>query len=95
MSKAEIIPVVELWAQQFTELGAVDFIKSVLIFENRGAMMGASNPHPHCQIWASESVPNESVKEINAFEKHRAETESCLLCDYLKIELAAGERVVF
>ena len=95
MSKAEIIPVVELWAQQFTELGAVDFIKSVLIFENRGAMMGASNPHPHCQIWASESVPNESVKEISAFEKHRAETESCLLCDYLKIELAAGERVVF
>ena len=57
-------------------------------------MMGASNPHPHCQIWANESLPNEMVKEqanqLAFLERHA----SCLLCDYLKIESQAGDRVV-
>lgn len=95
MSPAEILPVVELWAAQFAELGALDFINSVQIFENRGAMMGASNPHPHCQIWSSESVPNELAKELKSFENHQAEKQTCLLCDYLKIELESRERIVF
>ncbi len=50
--------VVDAWANQYTELGADPRINYVQIFENRGAMMGASNPHPHCQIWASHTVPN-------------------------------------
>ncbi len=95
MSREEIIPVVELWASQFAELGNIDFIKSVQIFENRGAMMGASNPHPHCQIWSSESIPNELYKELQSFEKYLTEKHSCLLCDYLKIELERRERIVF
>lgn len=95
MKPTEILPVVDLWANQFTELGEVDFINSVQIFENRGEMMGASNPHPHCQIWASESIPNELAKELNSFQVYHSAKSSCLLCDYLKIELERGERIVF
>lgn len=94
MTTEEIRRVVDVWAEQYEEIGAIDYIKSVQIFENRGAMMGASNPHPHGQIWANESLPNETVKELNAsrayFEKHRRS----LLSDYLRAELEKGERIV-
>src|SRR6266446_25929 len=94
MTQDEISPVVDLWSNQFAELAAVDLIRSVQIFENRGEMMGSSNPHPHCQIWASESIPNELAKEIRSFEEHRTKAESCLLCDYLTLELETDDRVV-
>lgn len=94
MNTNEIIPVIELWSSQFTELGKKDFISSVQIFENRGEMMGASNPHPHCQIWASESIPNELRKELNAFENYKKNKNSCLLCDYLRLELSEQKRIV-
>ena len=58
--------VVDAWAEQYGELGARASIHHVQIFENRGAMMGASNPHPHCQIWSSRSVPNEVAKPSSA-----------------------------
>ena len=95
MKPTEILPVIEVWANQFTELGKMDFINSVQIFENRGEMMGASNPHPHCQIWASESIPNELAKELHSLRVYLKENNSCLLCDYLKTELERGERIVF
>jgi UDPglucose--hexose-1-phosphate uridylyltransferase len=60
----------------------------VQIFENRGAMMGASNPHPHCQIWATEHIPDESLRELAAQQAYQEEHHSCLLCDYLATELA-------
>jgi UDPglucose--hexose-1-phosphate uridylyltransferase len=63
MSVEEIRAVVNVWRKQEAELGASDDIRYVQIFENRGAMMGASNPHPHGQVWASRSVPNEVVAE--------------------------------
>ena len=59
MEPAAIRRVVEMWAEQAAELGARREMQYVQIFENRGAMMGASNPHPHGQIWATEHVPNE------------------------------------
>ena len=59
MEVADIVRVVEAWTAEFTELGARPEIRHVQIFENRGAMMGASNPHPHCQIWATEHIPDE------------------------------------
>lgn len=94
METTAIRKVVDMWAEQYTELGAFPFINHVQIFENRGAMMGASNPHPHGQIWASEHIPNEPLKEISAqkdyFEKH----DSSLLDDYLKLEIEKAERVV-
>jgi len=69
-------------------------INYVQIFENRGAMMGASNPHPHCQIWGSASVPNEPSKEQLAQNEYLSSHHSCLLCDYLELERRHGERVI-
>jgi UDPglucose--hexose-1-phosphate uridylyltransferase len=66
----------------------------VEIFENRGQMMGASNPHPHCQIWANATLPNLPTRELASFREYRAEKHSCLLCDYLKLELELNVRVV-
>jgi UDPglucose--hexose-1-phosphate uridylyltransferase len=95
MSIPEIRAVVDVWGEQFGELGSHDFINSVQIFENRGAMMGASNPHPHCQVWASFGIPNEAVKEEAAQSDYRADHHACLLCDYLALEDKAGERIIY
>ena len=69
MDGSDIRKVVDVWADQYRELGALPFVNHVQIFENRGAMMGCSNPHPHCQIWASESLPNEPTKESDSFQR--------------------------
>lgn len=95
MSAAQIRPVVDAWAEQYDGLGRRDFIGYVQIFENRGEMMGASNPHPHGQIWASQSIPNEPAKEFAALEAYRARHGRCLLCDYVDLERRKAERVVF
>ena len=94
MRVAEIRQVVDTWVDQYRELGSHPFIKWVQIFENRGAQMGASNPHPHCQIWAEAYPPNESNKEAHSQSRYHAKHQSCLLCDYLKLELAAQQRIV-
>lgn len=94
MQVDDIKTVVDEWIRQYRELGAVEFINHVQIFENRGEMMGSSNPHPHGQIWASQSVPNEPAKEIISQREYMEKRGSCLLCDYLKIELEKGERIV-
>ncbi|MGA9390002.1 MAG: UDP-glucose--hexose-1-phosphate uridylyltransferase [Candidatus Sulfotelmatobacter sp.] len=95
MSQAEIVAVVEMWREQFADLGKLDFIEYVQIFENRGVMMGASNPHPHCQIWATGSLPNEPAKEQQSQRHYLDSHKQCMLCDYLRIERSSGERVVF
>jgi len=94
METSAIRPVIDEWARQYDELGALPFIDHIQIFENRGEMMGASNPHPHCQIWATETVPNEPAKEIARQSEYFDETGACLLCDYLRVEMASGERIV-
>ena len=66
MDSQEIEQVVRTWVGQFRELGGLPDINHVQIFENRGAMMGASNPHPHCQIWATSSIPEAPAKELAA-----------------------------
>ena len=86
--------VVDTWIEQFADLGARPIINYVQIFENRGAMMGASNPHPHCQIWSSRSLPNEILKEQASQRNWREDRRACLLCDYLRIERASHERIV-
>jgi UDPglucose--hexose-1-phosphate uridylyltransferase len=98
MSRAEIRRVVDAWTQEYTELAALDWIEYVQIFENRGAMMGASNPHPHCQIWATGFMPDEPAAETVAQRKHLASTGHCLLCDYLAAEekeQATEGRIIF
>ncbi|MFL6468668.1 MAG: UDP-glucose--hexose-1-phosphate uridylyltransferase [Pyrinomonadaceae bacterium] len=94
MRRDDIKLVVDDWSRQYDELGEMAFINHVQIFENRGEMMGASNPHPHCQIWASESIPNEPAKEYRSQVEYYRSKNACLLCDYLEAEDAARERVV-
>jgi UDPglucose--hexose-1-phosphate uridylyltransferase len=95
MEPAAIRKVVDVWTEQYAELGALPGIRHVQIFENCGAMMGASNPHPHGQIWAEEQIPNEPAKESACQLRHREERGSCLLCDYLDLETREGERIVW
>ncbi len=90
MDTTAIRQVVDTWTQQYAELGSIPWVRHVQVFENRGAMMGASNPHPHGQIWADERLPNEPAKELAQQQTY----DGCLLCDYLQVELADGERVV-
>jgi UDPglucose--hexose-1-phosphate uridylyltransferase len=94
MEPAGIRLVVDMWAEQYAELGAHDFIRHVQILENRGAMMGCSNPHPHCQIWADAELPNEIVKEQTAQLAWREARKHCLICDYAALETARQERLV-
>ncbi len=94
MPLADIELVVDAWRAEWTALSAHPEIRYVQIFENRGAMMGASNPHPHCQIWATEHVPDEPAVETQNLHRYHADTGSCLLCDYAALEARSGERVV-
>jgi UDPglucose--hexose-1-phosphate uridylyltransferase len=93
MPLSEIERVVETWVGQFRELGALEFMNHVQIFENRGAMMGASNPHPHCQIWATASIPEVPAKELIAQSAYLESHSSCLLCDYVALEQKQKVRV--
>ena len=94
MSIPEIETVIHTWTNETQMLGALDYINYVQVFENKGAAMGASNPHPHSQIWASGPIPNEPAKEFFAQDNYLHEHHSCLLCDYLQVERARGERLV-
>ena len=80
--------------EEFTRLGHLPDVQYVQIFENRGAMMGCSNPHPHGQIWANSMLPNEPAKELKAFVEYQSAHGSCLLCDYMDLERKSGERLV-
>jgi UDPglucose--hexose-1-phosphate uridylyltransferase len=93
MDHGTIRRVVDTWTDQYLELSALDWVNHVLVFENRGAMMGASNPHPHGQIWANQRLPNEPARELHHQQAY-ADHGGCLLCDYLAVELKEEERVV-
>lgn len=94
LSVSEIEAVVREWRRQSIELLSRPDIGAVTIFENRGEMMGASNPHPHGQLWATASPPPELVRETERQLRWRADTGRVLLLDYLERELASGERLV-
>ena len=94
MAVADIARVVETWTSEFTSLSSQPNIQSVQIFENRGAIMGCSNPHPHGQIWANETIPDELAKELASFEEYSQKHNAGLLEDYLKLELEKQERIV-
>ncbi len=94
MLPGELRQVVDVWSEQFQQLESIPWVRHVQIFENRGALMGASNQHPHCQIWANESLPNIPSRELSSVAAYHRERKSCLLCEYLKLELSRNERVV-
>jgi len=94
MALEEVEAVVRTWTEQTIELGSKDFIRYVQVFENRGAMMGASNPHPHSQIWSTSHVPNEPAAELANQAKYLEQHGRCLLCDTIAAERSSGERLI-
>lgn len=94
LDQAALAALVDAWAAQYQQLGADPLIGHVQIFENRGAMMGASNPHPHGQIWATEHVPLTPAREQETQQAHFAAHGRSLLGDYLALELEEGARIV-
>jgi UDPglucose--hexose-1-phosphate uridylyltransferase len=94
MDAAAIRAVVDAWVSEYVALSEASSIASVTIFENRGAMMGASNPHPHSQVWATEHIPHEAAIEQRGLAAYRRQHRSCLLCYYAALELRLGQRVV-
>lgn len=86
--------VVDVWAEEYLALGSDPQVAHVQIFENKGEAMGASNPHPHGQIWAQRTVPMHVARELDRQRAHHARHGRTLLGDYVALELARGERVV-
>lgn len=94
METSQIRQVVDLWTNEYRELGNRDYIIYVQIFENKGEIMGCSNSHPHGQIWAQETIPDEPAKELKQQVKYFKKHGQTLLADYLDLELKLHERVV-
>jgi UDPglucose--hexose-1-phosphate uridylyltransferase len=92
MSLPDIRLVVDAWAEQVSELGQI--YPWVQVFENKGAVMGCSNPHPHGQIWGQSVLPNEAVKEDVMQNGYWQTHQRHLLLDYLQVELEQQERLV-
>ena len=91
----EIKNVLGVWKEEYLSLGALDYINHVQFFENKGEIMGCSNAHPHGQIWAQESIPQEVAKECEQQLNYYKTKNSNLLYDYVKVELEKKERLIF
>lgn len=94
MDRDGILSVIRLWQSEYQSLGARPGINHVQIFENKGDVMGCSNPHPHGQIWAQRSIPNEPAKELASMREYFSKTGSTLLGDYVAEECKRQERLV-
>jgi UDPglucose--hexose-1-phosphate uridylyltransferase len=94
MEPGAIGEVLRAWTEETRALGAREDIAHVLVFENKGELMGCSNPHPHSQIWATEHLPEEPAKELRRQRVHFAATGRPLLQDVLDQERRSGERLV-
>ena len=94
MEVEDIRKVVDVWCGQFSELSKNPMISYVQIFENKGAIMGCSNPHPHGQIWSSSSVPVEPAKESKTQKDYYLKNGKTLLGDYLNAELEKQVRIL-
>lgn len=94
MSVTGIQNIVRIWQQEYTTLGKIDYINYVQIFENKGSVMGCSNPHPHGQIWAQSSLPTQVEKTQNNLKSYFDLHHSTLLRDYIQEELHKKERIV-
>lgn len=95
LSLEEAAAVVNCWAEQTSEISRLPGIRYVLIFENKGELMGCSNPHPHSQIWATSYVPDFPAKEMASQRVYRQKTGGCMVCDILQAELQDGERLIY
>ncbi|OCB74291.1 UDP-glucose--hexose-1-phosphate uridylyltransferase [Flavobacterium crassostreae] len=94
MSLEAIAAIIRAWQQEYANLGNIDYIQHVQIFENKGSVMGCSNPHPHGQIWAQSSLPTQVQKTHASLTSYFKTKGSNLLQDYLKQELLLDQRIV-
>ncbi len=95
MDESDISDVIRVWKQEYESLGYLEDVNHVQIFENKGELMGCSNPHPHCQVWAESAIPVEPSKEISQFENFYSKECKCLLCEYLESELKDRDRLIY
>ncbi|WP_417368684.1 UDP-glucose--hexose-1-phosphate uridylyltransferase [Gelidibacter japonicus] len=95
MAVEDINKVVKAWQKEYLLLGSSELINYVQIFENKGAVMGCSNPHPHGQIWSQSTLPNEVEKKDQHQQAYYSKNKSSLLGDYLRQELKANERIIY
>jgi len=94
MSTIEIEKIIDTWTAEYANLGALDYIQHVQIFENKGSMMGCSNPHPHGQIWAQTALPTQVAKTQIQLTEYYEKHERPLLLDYVQEELQKQERIL-
>ncbi len=94
MQLDDILKVIELWCEEYISLGSNAFINHVQLFENKGSVMGCSNPHPHGQVWAQSSIPVEVAKEIEQQKNYFKIHKRTLLSDYLEQEIRKQERII-
>ncbi len=94
METTAIEKIIRTWQSEYETLGKADYINHVQIFENKGSIMGCSNPHPHGQIWAQSSLPSLVQKTQDSFSAYYSQHQKTLLQDYLEQELGQDERIV-
>jgi UDPglucose--hexose-1-phosphate uridylyltransferase len=94
LSLDHLVKLVQLWRKRFAELKAMPGIRYVLIFENKGAVIGVTMPHPHGQIYSFPFIPPLLEREIEAARTHQRAHHRCLFCDILKKERRDGRRLV-
>jgi UDPglucose--hexose-1-phosphate uridylyltransferase len=95
MDESEIVSIIKLWQKEYKDLGSIENINNIQIFENKGESMGCSNPHPHGQIWAQKSIPTEILKKQNNFKKFYENNNQSMLLVYIKKELELKERIIY
>ena len=94
MTATDIYRVLEAFRNEYVSLGAIPGIKNVMCFENKGAIIGVSNPHPHGQVYATDFIPEIPRRRYENARRHREEHSDCLFCRILADELADGSRMV-
>lgn len=95
MEVKDINKVVKAWQSEYKSIGGNNMINYVQIFENKGAVMGCSNPHPHGQIWSQSTLPNEVEKKDKQQRDYYNKNKKSILADYLEQELETNERIIF
>jgi UDPglucose--hexose-1-phosphate uridylyltransferase len=94
MDVPSIMRVIELWKEEYLGLAAHPAISHVMIFENKGEMMGTSNPHPHGQVWATSHIPSFAIQQLEAQQLYYNSHKDFLLEDYLRWEQVQEDRIV-
>ena len=94
LEREEVADLLRVWQDEYTDLGSRPDIAHVLTFENKGAAVGVSNPHPHCQIYATNFVFKTIETEARAAQRHLAETGRVLFQDVLAAEREDGRRII-